>query len=385
MELQVIRTIHPIGQGAFYTETLHRPGSIDDKHIVCDCGSKSSLNNLEKEIDNYFLKDTVIDVLFISHFHEDHVNGIKHLAERCKIHNVVVPQIDGYEWFYIIENYLTTGNADVNVVSDVRALIGEGHLIQVTPAGEDNERAVSEEFISLDENEGMLINGYSPLIIGGQNYALWHYIVVNPLQNGDLDKLKTEIEDIDYDGRKLSIGDLNNPEILVAVRNKLQAAYIKIFKGGNEYSMCVLSELADRENNVSHSYFNRRCWCDCHRPCHYERYCDDLCRHDLDGALYCGDVDFLYCNTLNILMTRLRGREMHVGLLQLPHHGSRKNFNVDLFHWLGRLLVSFACYGSPNSYNHPSSYVMGTANTYCHVVGIDQYASVPLSERVDVI
>lgn len=31
MELQVVRTIHPVGQGAFYTETLHRPGMRDDK------------------------------------------------------------------------------------------------------------------------------------------------------------------------------------------------------------------------------------------------------------------------------------------------------------------------------------------------------------------
>jgi hypothetical protein len=37
--LQVIRNIHPVGQGAFYTETLHRPGCNDDKHIVYDCGA----------------------------------------------------------------------------------------------------------------------------------------------------------------------------------------------------------------------------------------------------------------------------------------------------------------------------------------------------------
>lgn len=36
--LQVIRNIHPVGQGAFYTETLHMPGCNDDKHIVYDCG-----------------------------------------------------------------------------------------------------------------------------------------------------------------------------------------------------------------------------------------------------------------------------------------------------------------------------------------------------------
>lgn len=47
MELQVVRSIHSVGQGAFYTETLHRPGMNDDKHIVYDCGA----NVLTERID----------------------------------------------------------------------------------------------------------------------------------------------------------------------------------------------------------------------------------------------------------------------------------------------------------------------------------------------
>ena len=34
-ELQVIRTIHPVGQGAFYTEVLHRENE-EDKYVVYD-------------------------------------------------------------------------------------------------------------------------------------------------------------------------------------------------------------------------------------------------------------------------------------------------------------------------------------------------------------
>ena len=49
MELQVVRCIHPVGQGAFYTETLHRPGVNDDKHIVYDCGVMPYGNRLEEE------------------------------------------------------------------------------------------------------------------------------------------------------------------------------------------------------------------------------------------------------------------------------------------------------------------------------------------------
>lgn len=380
MELQVIRTIHTIGQGAFYTETLHRPGLNDDKHIVYDCGSMSSTRNLEAEIKNFLPKGSTIDVLFISHFHTDHVNGIKQLAKSYKIKHVVLPQIDDYEWFFIIENYLTTDNADVSVISDVRAAVGDAKPIQVEPIGENKDGVVADEPIVIDSFNGTLINGLSPLVIGSQNFALWHYIVVNPLLKGDLDALKRELQNISYKGRELTIDDLHDPKILTDVRKDLQAAYEKIFKGGNEYSMCMLSELAVRSRHKSFSRYNKRFHCtDCEycRP----RY-DDYRDYDVDGGLYCGDADFLHCDTLGILKARLGKRVLNVGLLQLPHHGSIENFNTDLLDWMENLQVTFACYGSPNRYNHPSSDVMGTAGTYSHVVGVNQFKSNVLTERI---
>lgn len=384
MELQVIRTIHPIGQGAFYTETLHRPGSNDDKHIVYDCGVLPLSNRLKEEVGNILPKGSIIDVLFISHFHADHVNGIKLLAERHKIKHVVVPQIDDYEWFYIMENYLTTDIADVNIVSDVRAAIGDAKLIQVEPIGENKNGVVSDEPTALDSFNGTLINGLSPLAIDSKDYALWHYIVVNPLLKGDLETLKRELQNIDYDGRKLTIDDLQNPDILTAVRKDIQAVYEKVFKGGNEYSMCMLSEQAERKQHESYSRYNKRFL---HRMnCEYYRHRYEEYRiYDVDGGLYCGDADFLHCDTLECLKERLGERVLNVGLLQLPHHGSKENFNIDMLSWLKNLQVSFACYGSPNRYNHPSSDIMGTAGTYSYVIGVNQFKANVLSERIDVL
>lgn len=374
--LQVVRTIHPVGQGAFYSETLHRSGFVDDKHIVYDCGVLPMSSRLGEEIKNFLPKDSTIDVLFVSHFHADHVNGLKQLAENYKIKNVVLPQIDDYEWFYILENYLTTGNADVKIISDVRASIGEAKIIQVAPVGENNDGVVAEESIPLDSFKGNLINGLSPLVIDKKDFALWHFVVVNPLQKNDLEALKEAIENIVYDGRKVTVDDLHNPDILCATRADLQAVYSKVFKGGNEYSMCMLSELVDRKGYESRSRFNKRnCPCmDCLGDHYFNR----------DGGLYCGDADFLHCDTLDCLKKRLSGRGNNVGMLQLPHHGSKENFNIELLNWLGNVKVSFACYGSPNRYNHPSSVVMGLAGTYSCAIGVNQYKSNVLTERIDV-
>lgn len=374
MELQVVRTIHPVGQGAFYTETLHRPGMRDDKHVVYDCGVLPFSNRLVEEVGNFLPKNSTIDILFISHFHADHVNGLKLLSKSYKIKHVVLPQIDDYEWFYIIENYLTVGNVDVGIITDVRSTFGEATIIQVAPRVENGEEVVSEESIDLGGREGIIINGLIPLVIN-QDFALWHFVVVNSLLKGDLEALKTAIQDIDYNGRKVSIDDLHNPGVLDDIRADLQAVYSKVFKGGNEYSMCMLSELANRKEYKSYSRFNMR-----------NRVCMECYRsgRDCDGGLYCGDADFLHCDTLECLKRRLRGREENVGLLQIPHHGSKKNFNIDLLNWLGRIRVSFACFGSPNRYNHPSSDVMGIAGTYSYTAGVNQFKSNVLTERIDV-
>ena len=382
IELQVIRTIHPVGQGAFYTETLHRPGSNDDKHIVYDCGSLTSYKILEREILDYLPRGSTIDVLFISHFHSDHVNGIGFLSKIYKIKHVVLPQVDDYDWFYIIENYLTNGEANVNLISDVRASIGDAGLVQVAPNG-GIEEVVSNNPTRIDEFGGGLIDGLRPLAIGEGDFALWHYIVVNPLVKGDLDELKKAIQEIDFNDTKLTIDDLHNPDILAAVRGDLQIVYSKVFKGGNEYSMCMLSELADRKQYGSCPWFNKGHY-------HYWDFKRYVYLHDgyplcgRDGCLYCGDADFLHYNTLDCLKQRLRGREDFVGLLQLPHHGSKENFSIDLLNWLENLLVTFACYGSPNRYKHPSTSVMGAASTFSIAVGVNQYTSNVLTERVDV-
>ena len=210
MELQVIRTIHPVGRGAFYSETLHRPGMSDDKHVVYDCGVLPFSKRLEEEIGNFLPEGSTVDVLFISHFHADHVNGLKLLTERYKIKHVVLPQIDGYEWFYIIENYLTTGIADVGIITDVQSSIGNSKVIQVAPRRENAEEFVADESLSLDGRVGTIINGLSPLTIDNHDFALWHYVVVNPVLIEDLEVLKTAIQNIVYNGRKVSIDDLHN-------------------------------------------------------------------------------------------------------------------------------------------------------------------------------
>ena len=86
-QLQLIRTIHPVGQGAFYTEHLFKRKECR-ACIVYDCGSTTPGNALQKEIKSTFQAYKEIDVLFLSHLDLDHVNGINLLKKKYPIKEV---------------------------------------------------------------------------------------------------------------------------------------------------------------------------------------------------------------------------------------------------------------------------------------------------------
>ena len=78
-KVQVQRIFYPVGHGAFYVETFH---DCKGKFFtfVYDCGS-SNKNLIKKCIEDAVNKGDFIKInaLFISHFDEDHVNGLEYL------------------------------------------------------------------------------------------------------------------------------------------------------------------------------------------------------------------------------------------------------------------------------------------------------------------
>lgn len=107
-------SIHPVGQGLFYTGRF----SIDDRdrfNMVYDCGSISG-NAGERCVDQFLdmLSPTEpIDLLVISHFDEDHVNKLERLLQALyknpttslleprKIKNLVLPFMNFQERLFL--------------------------------------------------------------------------------------------------------------------------------------------------------------------------------------------------------------------------------------------------------------------------------------------
>ncbi|MEE0026462.1 MAG: MBL fold metallo-hydrolase, partial [Atopobiaceae bacterium] len=91
---------HPVGQGLFYTGLLSRVGG-GSFSFVYDCGTMSDQQFLRREIDDFKLllphasrRTRRLDLLVVSHMHDDHVSGLEYLLENLEVDTVVIPCTD---------------------------------------------------------------------------------------------------------------------------------------------------------------------------------------------------------------------------------------------------------------------------------------------------
>lgn len=103
-------TYNKVGQGLFYT------GQIGDFNFVYDCGSKDR-DFLERAIEEYHkeIGTRPIDLLIISHFHDDHIVGIENLLENKTVGTVILPYLSPEER---LMTYLSEDDATVASLPD---------------------------------------------------------------------------------------------------------------------------------------------------------------------------------------------------------------------------------------------------------------------------
>ena len=95
---------HHVGQGLFYSGRLDLEG--ERKNIVYDCGTFFEKELLEYEIDGAFSNNDTIDLLMISHFDADHINGLQYLLNRVKkVESLFMPFIEPEELLFLATKY----------------------------------------------------------------------------------------------------------------------------------------------------------------------------------------------------------------------------------------------------------------------------------------
>ena len=359
--MKVIRSFHPVGQGAFYSERFYEDeGSEARYNIVYDCGTSwGSIIKAKKVVSQAFDKKDVIDYLFISHLDYDHISLVLTLIDSVKcVRKIVLPLVHKDEIEVgIALNVLSNHNdaADfLQLVADfVNGVISNDRRrldSEIVFVGSEEERSLP--------NTQLWVNGCRRLLDSGLD---WVFIPYNLKQQDRKEELISELDQLlhnaklimkveDYKEALPSSGaglfdKLKNPDFVKKViatkelKNAIKSAYEKVTGGVNANSLLLYSGPSSTRSGYRmvescyrwrDHYITRRCAC-----------------------LYTGDSN---CD-LPEWKAQFGMIWDNIGTIQLPHHGSSQSFDTDN-NPIDRGYVFPVSCGNNNNYGHPSGKVL---------------------------
>ena len=383
MIMEVTRTFHPVGQGAFYTERFYTGNGAFT--IVYDCGSETLKKGktLETRIRSTFPEGTEIDVLFISHFHDDHINGLGTLKDHCKIKRVVLPYLGKEEKVFLkAQYYLNHSSSSGFTYTEFESFLdnparflgrdNEVAVIEILPIDSEGEqeppRSHPEEAVDITEIRGEWSNGQrqrewhqgGPAFNSGTVFKFprsyeWFFIPFNYNQDHYSKAFKDAIEE-----EGLSLGEIDTIEKIMQHKDKIIKAYESSVSRDpestngdlNKSSMMLYSGPTSEDRFHFSSFFCHRFFCLSHcRSCYHPSM------YPHSGCLYTGDIRLKGNAIVKDVSNRLENFRDAIGTLQIPHHGSIRNFNKSVLE-LGNIYCAIFSFGSNNHYGHPSGLVI---------------------------
>lgn len=296
------RILHPVGQGAFFTEQFLDESGKVVYNVVYDCGSFTSQPNLlEYEIRNTFERNAHIDLLFISHFDEDHVNGLMTLQNQTKIDKdtkVIIPFKYPY-LLMVMDEYYPSLSRFVMQLFNIQA--------QVIGIEESSGEDVRRDPIAILAPMGNESNE------AGENaMPIWLYY---PFMLTDNDSLQSVFIE-----KVKDVVDMNDPNDILAKRKELRAIYKTIGKskgGVTKINVNSLFMLSFPAVNVA---CNTNIW----HQINLKGNVAPTCFYTGDSNLKGNGYDEVKQRVMDILDVYSKGTK--VWMMQVPHHGSDKCF-----------------------------------------------------------
>ena len=147
------RNQRPVGHGCFHSGHLWLEGEPEVFRYIYDCGAKRR-HYRESEINAYlamFPGEAKLDVLFISHLHADHVNGLNHLLASVKCDTAVIPYVSPFERLCFVTADVASGSPDFDRLQFV-----------LDPVGWLSVRGVGTIIVASGEEGGPSLPGPGP-------------------------------------------------------------------------------------------------------------------------------------------------------------------------------------------------------------------------------
>ena len=326
MKVSHERKFLPVGHGAFFIERLF----VEDKRVftaVYDCGDSDAGKLVKLFASQEFGPDTAptekIDILFISHFDKDHVNGLcylqPYLTNRTR---VFLP------FYYPTLQSVYDSNKRVGieeVISVLSAVSIKPILVSHRGAGD------SESEIDIDQHNfdgsGNVIESGQPLIkkVGGK--PIWRYVPFNLFNE---EKHYKDFEAAVVNKLHWSLSKLEDPKSWtkkdISDLKKVYSSFGSLTI--NDNSLLVLSDryVKGRVSAKVKLPFLQRCGA---FPFMFTRNVYLSCLYTGDSVLKRGVSKWSkYCDRYEDFLIELHRFTDNLALMQVPHHGSGNNINM---------------------------------------------------------
>lgn len=349
------RIFFPIGQGAFYAE------KHDQFNIVYDCGNYRKTKLSEDIVKQSFNKNDDIDILFISHLDWDHISLLKTLKESVNsIRKVILPLLHNDIKILLKNIYHSLGYSSLDIIDDPEKFFRDNtKIIYISPSENNRSNESGEEItISHDNNNlpSVINSGTAIKIRGYRDY--WCFVPYNIKNKERIENLKKELKKAGLDMQKLITDPDYAMRIIIGPRkDDLKKCYKSLEGKINENSLVIYSGPIPRRTPPS-SFIQAHYTTNDNDYDNYDNY--DYDNYDYyypyyfdlraSGCIYTGDVDL---NKFDIKYVYKQFWNT-VGTVQIPHHGSIKNFEESFLKNNGHPLICPISYGIRNSYGHPS-------------------------------
>ena len=345
--MRITRRFHPVGQGAFYSEVINVTEKNKNKTFctVYDCGTSTRGNSLSHSIQNSGLPEE-INILFISHFDKDHISGVEELLKNHKVKNIFIPFLSKTQELYFRILFM---------VISIRPSIS----IYFIKADEDAKEENSEE-----EEEGNRSIKYQVISIShsmricSRIIPYWKYkLFYSKGENSQTKLVNTDVKSLEdyFKIEKIKTEkDFKNktPEELERLLKKCNEKIGEDRR--NRYCLCVLSTPINI--NTRWVFYPINSWRNC---CDYIKY---FWQKRSPSCLYLGDSSLKAQKTRNKLAKELLSyyeSELElIETIQVPHHGSCENHNINFYEELHNLKFAVCSFGLGNTHRHPRAQVV---------------------------
>jgi hypothetical protein len=352
------RSLHPVGHGAFFSEHI----SVDDKsgkskpflNVVYDCGASARGKNpptrVQKEVDITFKAEDHIDLLFISHFDEDHTNGLTYLLNHTIMDSdtyAVIPFAYPYLIMVMDDRFPSLANFIQQAITKKIRLVGISSSNLEKPL--ENTDSVHKGTSILTLTKDNLITAWDV----ANKKALWYFY---PFMTVDVDSLQSKFEaQVDAHGTLNGI-DVNNAGEVIAHKDQLKAIYQRIGKNENGItkinvnSLLMMSFPAKDVCKSCNIYMGYGIDSDIvrYRYDEYDRFLSYMklgAEHIGPACLYTGDsvvnqkkFDLIGRHVINLMQRLSNIARIH--MMQIPHHGSWHSFSPSMMGYIKPIVWS---------------------------------------------